>query len=214
MALTRLQIINEGLSQAGRTDLTSNGRLWLNLFLEKIYKTQDFEWLSKLSTGLTLTHGGAVPSDYRNMRDSVLKYNGEAIGWVTSITVEEYMSLLRGGAAEGPPRKVFINKQAGTFNFWPEPSLSYTWDLAYYYIPTLPTHTDSSGDAANPTWGLQDEILIRAVELKALYYKDDERYDKEEQILMREIMEGKLNSIDRRGGSSKLKLGKSFRRRF
>ncbi len=81
-------------------------------------------------------------------------------------------------------------------------------------MPTLPTHTTSAGDSLIPKWELNDEILIRAVMMKALYYNDDKRYNDSVQELMKEILEAKMNSAEFRAGRSKIRLGKSFRRRF
>lgn len=214
MALTRSQIIAEALSQIGRADLTSNGRLWLNLFLEKIYKTQDWSWLLKDAGVLSLVDGGAVPSDYWKLKNGFVLDNGSVVGNITSVGNDHWATLISKGSATGTPLYVYINEDTKTFSFWPTPNKTYTWHPFYYYLPTLPTHTDNSGDASSPKWGLHDDVLIRAVQLKALYYNDDKRYNQEIQEVMKEIVDAKMNSGDFRAGRNKLKLGKSFRRRF
>ena len=213
MALTRAQIIGEALSQVGRTDLTSNARLWLNLFLEKIYKNQDFDWLVKDSGLVALTDGGAVPSNYWKMKSAALYSDTAKQNEVLTVFADEWASL-QGLNASGSPTKVWVDELNRVFNFYPTPSESYNWRYFYYHTPTLPTHTDGTGDSASPVWGLNDDILIRAVQLKALYYNDDKRYSEAIQELMMEIQAAKLNSADFRAGHSKLRLGKSFRRRF
>ena len=40
--MTRLQIIQEALNLANRTDLLSEARLWLNNFLDGQYRNQDW----------------------------------------------------------------------------------------------------------------------------------------------------------------------------
>lgn len=216
MALTRSQIIAEALSQIGRTDLTSNARLWLNLFLEKVYKTQDWAWLVKDGGTLSLTDGGSVPSDYWKLKGgNVFNSNGDYVGQVRQVTADEWIQLKQSKAtSSGTPIYLYVDEDARTFNLWPTPDTTYTWNPFYYYLPTLPTHSDNTGDAATPKWGLNDEVLIRAVQLKALYYNDDQRYKDEEQILITELVQAKMNSGDFKAGSHKLKLGKSFRNRF
>lgn len=214
MALTRAQIIGEALSQIGRADLTSNGRLWLNLFLEKVYKAYDWPWLVKDGGIISLSQGASTPSDYWKMKEMNLVLNGVEINPITTCTIDEYVGLLRQNMAASAPRRLYIDENLKTFNFWPTPDIAYNWHPFYYYMPVLPTHTDSSGDASTPKWSLHDDFLIRAVQLKALYYQDDQRYSQEEQDLMKELMDSRMNAIDFRAGKNKIKLGRSFRRRF
>ena len=215
MSLTRGQIISEALSQAGRTDLTSNARLWLNLFLEKIYKTQDWDWLVKDSGVLALVQNGPVPTDYWKMKSATLIRNGIPQLEIETVLSDEWASLQRGASsANGGPYKAWVNEDLRTFSYWPTPDNSFSWQFWYYYMPVLPTHTTSAGDSATPKWELNDEILIRAVQMKALYYNDDKRYNEGVQELMQEILSAKMNSAEFRAGRSKIRLGKSFRRRF
>jgi hypothetical protein len=213
MALTRLQIINEGLANAGRTDLLTNGRLWLNLFLEKVYKNQDLQWCTKFAT-LAMTDGIAQPADYLRMKSANILVAGVASSEITSCTDDEYMSLKRRGSSSGQPTKVFIDQDSRVFKFWPVPDTSYSWELCYFYLPTIPTHTDNTGDGAYPKWIYPDDVLVKAIEKKVLYFGDDKRYSQEEQALMQELSLAKMNSSDTRGGSHKMRLGKSFRRRW
>ena len=216
MALTRAQIIAEGLSMAGRSDLTSNARLWLNLFLEKIYKTYDWEWLVKDAGVAAISDGGAFPADYWKFKTANLldASTGAFICEVNSLTPDQYAYRLRGGSVSGTPREVFLNLDARTYHFWPTPSVSYNWRLFYYYLPTLPDHTSGTGDSATPKWGLHDDVLIRAIQLKALYYNDDARYQSEIKELFEEVAAGRMNAHDKRGGFNRIKFGKSYRKRF
>lgn len=216
MSLTRGQIIAEGLSQVGRSDLTSNARLWLNLFLEKVYKTYDWEWLVKDNGVAAITDGGSFPVDYWKFKTANL-LDGTTEGFICeldTLTADQYAFRLRGGSVSGTPREVFLNLDARSFHLWPTPNLSFKWRLFYYYLPTIPTHTNGSGDGNTPKWGLHDDILIRAIQLKATYYNDDTRYASEEKALFEEIAAGRMNSHDKRGGTNRLKFGKSFRKRF
>jgi hypothetical protein len=209
---TRAVIITEALGQVGRSDLASQARLWLNLFLEKIYKTQDWPWLIKSSGEVALTEGGSLPSDYWKMKAANLLIDSRVVSPMIVISdAAEYATRLQ---VESPLR-VYIDETNRVFKFIGMPDgSSYTWEYWYYYLPTLPNHTDAATDTQVPVWGLHDEILIRAVQLKALYYNDDKRYNEGIQELMQEIVQGKMNSFDFRAGHNRIKLGKSFRRRF
>lgn len=214
MALTRIQIINEALSQARRSDLTSNGRLWLNLLLERLYKEQDWSFLLKQSLALSVSEGGAVPTDYWKFKAGSVFQGSDSGSEITTVTDDQYRALKRQGLTQGRPMNVWVDEQSRVFRFWPTPDTTYTMDLSYFYLPTLPTHTDSSGDSEVPVWPLAQDYLIHGIELKALFYQDDTRYEAEFGKLMKRINDGKLNSSDTRGGSHKLRLGKSFRRRW
>ncbi len=212
--LTRIQIINEGLAQVGRSDLTSNARLWLNLFLEKVYLVQDWSWLLKI-TQTALSSPMAVFSDYRGFKGGNLILNGVFQGEITHVWYDEWQAFERGGTTAGNPKYVWVDETNNQFNFWPTPTLNYTFECSYYWTPTLPDPTTNGGDSLIPLWpNLPNDVLIEAIKQKALYYKDDERYQASEKSLMDQIMQAKFNSIDRRGGASKMTMGKSYRRRF
>jgi len=215
MALNRGQIIDEGLVQAGRKDLKSNARLWLNLFLDKIYRTQDFEWLVKVSAPKAITDGQTLPGDYRAMKTATLYNNGVRANEIVFVTRDHFENLLRGGAtATGAPRYGTVDELNNKVYFYPAPNGNYQWGFLYFHIPTIPDSTDTSADLDEPVWRLHDDVLVKAIQLKALYYNDDQRYQAEVAELMKEIEVAKMNSGDRRGGSSRLKFGKTFRNRF
>jgi hypothetical protein len=213
MALTRAQIIAEALGQVGRSDLTSQGRLWLNNFLDYVYKNWDWVWLLKWNGETSLTDPLSFFSDYRKLKSANLMLNGQPQNQLFSVDAEEWMALRRQGISSGAPTHVFPDKEAGVFRFWPTPSGSFDWDPLYYKIPTLPTHLDGTGDSLTPTWGETEQLLIDGVKLGALYYNDDGRWESGVKDMMSGIVQAKLNSYDSRAGSNRIKMGKSFRRR-
>jgi hypothetical protein len=212
MALTRLQIITEGLSRAGRSDLTSDARLWLNLFLQKVYWTQDFKWLEKKVTDLSLTQNYTIFSDYRAMTSASVGANRVAMKQVD--TLDEWMALTSSEAEDGVPTHFYVNQIDGVIEFFPAPTQGLTWNATYYHIPTIPTHTSDAGDGASPLWKLPEEIMIEAIKMYALDYNDDERFEKQEQRLFAKIAEARLNAQDSRASHGRFKLGKSFKKRF
>lgn len=211
LQLTRGDIIMEGLSLAGRPDLLSDARLWLNLFLEKIYFNQDFDWLIKSETGLAATQGVAFPSDYRAARSAWLNnIELKVLSNPTDYDVKR-KSL---GSAQGNPQFVYADHDIRQFFFLPLPNPGLTWDLRYYYLPALPDHTDPTTDLLVPKWGLPMEILVDLVKSRAMEYDDDNRQGQARASVYEEIISSKLNNHDRRGGPSRIPMGKRFSKRF
>ena len=209
--MTRLQIMQEGLRRAGRPDLLGEARFWLNLFLESMYRDQDFHWMRKQAT-LATTNGLAVPTDYLRAYSAVLVQNGNETPF-HQFSSDEY-DALRSADSSGPPSGFFVDPDGDVFRFHPTPSTSYTWKLRYYYMPTLPDPDSPIGDQDEPLWKLDPSILIQAIYVRALEYDDDTRFDREEKKLDAMLSRSKINSADKRAGSSRMKLGKSFRRRL
>lgn len=213
MALTRLQIMNEGLTKAGRTDLLSNARLWLNIFLEKMYRNQDFRWLLKRATNLALSQGATPPSDYLRAQSATINANGSAVE-IMQISLEEYQSKSVNPLTSGLPRFFAFDEVSNQFLFWPLPGSSYSWNLNYYYMPTLPDPSNGTGDSQFPVWGEDPDILIQNIKAQAFDYNDDERFEKADARTEELLVKSKMNSFDMRAGRHRVKLGKSFKKRF
>ena len=217
LALTRAQVIAQGLSLAGRPDLTSDARLWLNLFLEKQYMSQDFKWLVKTATGLTVTDGTAFPTDYRAAKSGVLRTPEDSLAQIDVFDASDEYDAKRmafGSISTGQPRSVYANHDLRKFYFLPQPDQTYSWELQYYYMPTIPTHADSSGDSETIKWGLPSSILVDHIKAMAFEYNDDQRQTSAKQEVANDISQGKMNDRDKRAGSTRINMGKSFRNRF
>lgn len=215
VTLTRGEIITEGLSQAGRPDLAANARLWLNLFLEKFYKSQDFDWLIKTDDTLSVVQDASLPLDYRAAKSALVFHNGQPSELRTISDPAEWDDIRRTiGQTTGIPQYVYLNLTNRTYRFAPQPSSGLTWSLSYYFSPDLPAHTLAATDLEPPVWGLSAQILIDVIKSKAFEYNDDKRADPSKQEIQAEILQEKMNAPDNRAGSSKISFGKSFKRRF
>lgn len=208
--LTRGQIISTALTRAGREDLTSDARRWLNTFLETMYTDQDFNWLLKRLYNQAITQDMSFPADYRALK--VARIKGSNLD-LEEVSVDELFSFST-DVSGGAPTKIYADRGLRQFHFWPAPGAGYYMDLAYYYMPTLPDATDPATDSQTPVWGLSVEVLVQAIYVKALEYNDDVRQDKEMDKLRGMIAESKMNSFDMRAGKNRIPLGKSFRKRF
>jgi hypothetical protein len=213
MELTRGQIIAEGLSQAGRPDLLSNGRLWLNQFLEDQYENQDWRFLIKTAKGLTVSQGGDLPSDYRAAVSATVGPTVTNQSRLELVAADHFHELERINDNGGQPEFAWPDKLEKKIFYHPIPVGTYVYNLRYYHIPVLPSITDAGADNLEPVWDAPKGILIQAIYVKALEYNDDNRFPKEEQKLMKLVSDHKINSHDLRAGKHRLKWGKSFRPR-
>jgi hypothetical protein len=203
--------MQEGLRRAGRSDLLSEARFWLNLFLESMYRNQDYHWMRKAAV-LSTTEGLAWPSDYLRAYSATLIQNGDETPF-KQFSSDEY-DMYRVASSSGTPVGFFADPDTETFKFYPTPVQSLQWRLRYYYLPTLPDPSSPIGDSDEPVWQTDPSILIQAVYVRALEYDDDNRFEREDQRLTKMIAEAKMNNFDTRAGSTRMKLGKSFRRRL
>lgn len=210
--MTRLQIIQEALNLANRTDLLSEARLWLNMFLDGQYRNQDWPFAMKTAS-LAVTQGATIPTDYLRARSADI-INGSNRLPVLFLTPEQYDFDRQSSINPSIPRKVYVDQYARTFNWVPAPSEVFTMELRYYFLPVLPDPYTPIGDSETPLWAVDDDILIQAVYVKALQFDDDARFDKESARLDDMIKKAKINSPDFRASTNRIKLGKSFRRRL
>lgn len=214
--MTRLQIINQGLSLAGRPDLLSDARLWLSLFLQDIYHNQDFQWLTKKVSGVSVRNGTCVPVDYRAARSAVLVRKGKASENILFLTDPEDIDekIMQNGGAIGGPKYAYVDEESKTFKFIPESTEDVTMDLTYYYIPEIGDFDSAVCDDDVPLWDLPWSILVDHIKQRAFEYNDDQRQTGAETQVKNKIMEAKMNNHDRRAGPSRMKLGKRFKKRF
>lgn len=214
LELTRGDIITEALSQAGRPDLISNGRLWLNLFLEDQYNNQDWPWLIQTAKGLAVVQGGTIPTDYRSAVSATVGQTATNQQRLDTIGAAQFHELEgRTSQVGGTPQFVWIDLTTRTTNFYPAPATSLVWNLRYHASPPLPSNTDPTADNLEPVWVPNKKILVQAVFVQALEFNDDVRLEKEQAKLTKMVSDYKINSHDFRAGRHRLTWGKSFRPR-
>lgn len=212
LALSRGDVITQGLALAGRPDLLADARLWLNMFLENYYQSQDASWLVK-SANVSVTEGVAFPSDYRASKSGLIITDTGKVPIEIFDDPAKY-DFFRLSSTTGVPTIVWADNTTRTFKFLPLPDQVYTLALKYYYYPAYLDHDDAADDASTFTWGAPYDILIDYIKARAMEYNDDERQDKASENVLKKIAQSKMNDHDRRGGSSRMAMGKSFRKRF
>ncbi len=221
LSLTRAQIIEAGLGLAGRPDLVSEARLWLNLFLEQQYMNQDFLWLVKTGELEAFTDGMDFPDDYRAGKTATLVDSSSGRVMVQIIDRADQFDGLHDGyrydlehETTGQPAMIYANHDERKFYCHPKPRSTYSIQLKYYYIPSLPDHTDTFADEDSIKWGLPAQILIDHIKMRAFEYNDDQRYSSTKQEVQGDVAAAKVNNHDRRAGTSRLAMGKRFKKRF
>lgn len=214
LRLSHQEIIETGLGIAGRPDLVQEARLWLSMFLDRFYHDQDVEWLVKPSGDLALVEGMSLPEDYRAMKSATIRQSNGSSFQPKIIWDAEEFSYVKRAQASGAPLNVFIDQNNRTLHFHPQPTTSYSIDINYYHYPEVEAYNSDAFLDAIPKWELPSAILVDFVTSAAALYNDDERQFNLMQLVEKSIVSSKMNSGDKRAGSSKLKLGKSFNKRF
>lgn len=212
--LTRGDVITQGLEKAARPDLVSDARLWLNLFLEEMYYNQDWHWLVKSADGLAVIQGGSLPDFYRSAKAASIISNGDRIPLRIITDRDEWEEIKRNTRdTTGVPNRAFVDMEDRKMYFAPTPSGTLLMDLSYYYIPQVPNHRDPENDDELIKWELPYNIIIDYIKAMAMEYNDDLRQDKAMATVEKKLAQYKFNAHDKRAGSNKLALGKSFRKR-
>jgi hypothetical protein len=219
LKLTRGQIMTEGLGRAGRPDLISEARLWLNLFLETQYDNQDHEWLLKYVDKRPLVMGDTLPTDYVRMKTITVTPNRLQMRLVEA---DEWESIRAnagfdfGVTTTGTSRICYIDQATSLIYFWPTPPTAgpgqLVYNYYYYFFPVLPEIADGAHDTDIPVWGLTNDILIEQIYVRALNWNDDLRYKDEKENVMDLLNKSKMNSRDLRAGSPRFKLGRCHKR--
>lgn len=201
-ALTRAQIVAQGLLIAGRTDLTTQGNIWLNAFLRDAYRSWSWPYLHKTYVGLSLPSGttsllfGAgstetleVPHIFDPIRiytsDKSMRENVRVRQWTDgdAWTDED----LQASTDVGLPRVVRLLPSNASWGKWtlrpyPTPDRDYLLKLRYLIQPA-DIDTTSGGDSTVPIYP-NDETMIQAVKTAAFkYMREDELAQSEQQRL-------------------------------
>lgn len=184
--MTRTEIIEAGLNDAGDSSLSTPAVTWLNNWLRKTYEAWEWPFLKNFKTGLALATGdasvtigagsGGVTRIITNIFDPVYLYN-------SGYTVRAVARLrkLYGGPAEidpdiidnasnrGQPQFFRARLSTTTAGAWvlypyPFPDKDYLLKIEYQFLPDA--LTVGADIPAYPN----DATLVKAVEAAALNY--------------------------------------------
>jgi hypothetical protein len=201
-ALTRAEIVTQGLREAGNTSLTTRGNEWLNRWLRSQYMALDWPFLQRRATGISLAlgatsvsfgAGSSVTPQVQRIHDPVWLYN-------TDYTVRRkarIVSLLDGdedrdetinnpSTHKGVPTTFKARPDATTEGKWtlvPEviPDRSLLIALDYTELPDN-INTATAGDSTKPRYP-NDDTMIQAVYVAALKHDKADNYMAERDVL-------------------------------
>lgn len=175
-ALTRDQIVDTALKQAGNTSITDLANTWLNNILDRLYEDYHWPFQEKTTTG-TLAQGAttvSLPSDYADVWNEYGLKIEDSDGKFQPLLIRDadYLDTLVDPSVQGPPEIAIVDLKARTWRPYPLPGKAYTWHLRYKFKPARLT-----GNTA-PEFP-NDQLLIDAVYTLALKYEDDDRAPQE-----------------------------------
>ena len=183
-SLTRDQIVNDAIKRAGNESLLTEGREWLNDWLDRLY--EDYRWPEQeqvaqgsLAIGDTTVSLPSTFSDLWNRRALRLE-DSDSNFHSLDIVTPDFLDTLVAPDLAGEPTHALIDFGDSTWRPYPIPDEAYTWHLRFKQKPVRLT-ADTAPLFKN------DAILKQAVYVSTLQYEDDERYASELTILTRMI---------------------------
>lgn len=184
MALTRIQIVDLALSQAGLdSSFQGTARLWLNVILEKKATHQNLLFYQKTADVPFVADQLAytLPADFLRVDTQVYFLSqsgqqGNAIPVREKYTFSQYRTN-----GQGYPTVCYIDMEDGTivFNSAPNQVNGSQFRMPYYRKPDQYSldDTDDAVVVDNPDqWTLIQELVAMALE-----FRDDERYMQKKQ---------------------------------
>jgi len=186
MALTNIQLINLGLSQAGLdSSFQAAARQWLNHISRTAAERQDYPKFDKQST-ITFVSGQrdyALPTDFLRASACYLyKVSTDQRG-SDILLVQSYMFDKYRISANGSPNMATIDEDSGTivFNSLPNDTTQ-SARLRYFREPTA-IALDTTDDNAAPDFPDTD-FLLQELQRFALEYLNDPRQQSKKQEAM------------------------------
>lgn len=182
MALTRIELINVALKQAGLdSGFQADARTWLNIILAK--QARDFNWpewaeLTAYTVFVPGTSAYALPADFEKA-DTIYLYQlnngayqrGEQIVIMDSYKFDEvnWMTL------DGTPNAAYIDLTNSQIQFNSEPNNNQQGYKLRYYKNAPQYSTSSADDTVVPDF--KDQSFLIQELIKWMYeFQDDERY--------------------------------------
>jgi hypothetical protein len=177
MALQAQQIVSLALSAGrGTTGYTTQAGQFLNLILQYLYQTYDFDECRK-TTVLNISAASAsysLPADYLRAREVFYYVSGTPF-YLNQIPLEEYDQLFNGPGINNYPEQFAtqIETSPPTIYFWPPPNLSLAVNIRYQSImPDILTPETSS----TIPWFPNQQYLIKRLTGDIAMLTDDTRH--------------------------------------
>lgn len=182
-SLTRSQIVDEGMLQAGRSDLEARMNVYLNAWLRSQYTAWDWPFLHRRKTGLALTAGlttvsvgngsSSITAEIKKILDPIYVYDSTystkcraRIRQLTGGDVYFDETVNNPATWRGLPTQFKVKADTALWGKWsliPMPFPDRDYLATFDYIET-PANIDvsSSGDSTIPIYP-NDRTMIQAV---------------------------------------------------
>lgn len=176
---TRAEIVAEGMSTAGRDDLTTQANGWLQNWLNSVAASWDWAILRRESTVSLSSQQKDIGNGQGGISDRILRVVNEIWWYTTDQTSQGRVNVRDQNASPldtiqptttiGSPASVRILKPSlgvARLNFEPTPDKTYN-----LFVPYQILGTQLSSDTDIP-WYENDETMIQAVAFKTHEYAD------------------------------------------
>lgn len=198
---TGTEIISDALKLLGNETLTSEGQVWLNNILDRLY--EDYRWPFQEETATGAVAAGstsiALPSDFADFWDRhglrLVDDDGNQFSLIP-VSADEFDGLIDPDLS-GQPENAYVDLADLVWRPYPVPEQAYTYRLRYKKKPARITNFALTVTFPN------DMLLTQAVFVRGLQHEDDDRYVGEAQIL-----EGMIKNFLKGKNVSPLKVGK------
>lgn len=211
MPLTAAQLIIRACTIAKAPGYTVQAGQYLNMLLDTLQQTYDFDYIRKTQTiVLNGNPGYDMATDHQRTDQVYYSVNGTKIV-LNQIPIEDYNSLFMGAGVSNYPSSyaVDVSTTPNTILFYPPPLIPLT--VSVLYFPRLEDIENPETSSEVP-WFENQEYLLKKLAALIMLETDDERaplFDVQSEKLLRNI----LTMQDDKGGYAQtIKLDRrSFR---
>lgn len=205
MALTRIQLVDEALAQAGLDQgYRTRGRTWLNIILEKQAVRTNYKfWRKSVDTAFVANQKDYdLPVDFKRI-DSVFFVDvsgnqGNGISVREPYDAEPH----RQDTSRGFPSVVWVDEHEDKLKFNSAPAAVDTQKYRLNYFKDAPSYsTDATDDTVVVDFDDQ-WLLLEELKLMAMEWADDERYQSKKADVKEAKIEHQRNMYQSDGNSS------------
>jgi hypothetical protein len=179
MALTRIQIVDEALAQAGLdSGYRTRGRTWLNIALEKHAVRTNYKFWRKSADVSFVANQRTydLPADFKRIDTIFLVDANGNQGAMVAIREPYQAEPFRRDNSYGMPSVAWIDENLDKVQFNSAPSAVSGEKYRINYFKDAPSYSTTDSDDA-VTVDFDDQwLLIEEVKLMAMEWSDDERY--------------------------------------
>lgn len=225
-ALTRLQLVTQGLALAGDASLSSLAPTWLNAWLRKEYSAWPWPFLQRKQVGLALAaaatsvsfgNGATVTPEVLRIFDPVQVYTSDyrTRGQARVVSFVEQNPDLDESANDpatniGLPTRIRVAPDSTLFGKyalkpWPIPDRAYLLNFSYWELPVA-----LASDASVPVYPNDSTMLQAIVAQSYLHQQKNDEFGQAMEILAAMVMNDRAHFGQNNGINDTLGLDTSI----